>query len=198
MEHRAKLEAFSCQEVDEYLPILYNQALVMMVTVFDVFRYESLKIVTTKHPDLLKSMADEKDMTIVRILELGECQAIFEAIQSRVLRRFDYKSITEKIDAIRKLRVDVDAAFGFTFHTLKIQEQYPDTLPRFRDCYDKRHAIVHREQHTFDTYEQLEEVDMFLGYLVMSFSLALGFRFGIMTDWEKIFVPHPERPNNSS
>ena len=43
MQHRAALEATTRQDVDEYLPILYNQALVMMVTVFDVFLYESLK-----------------------------------------------------------------------------------------------------------------------------------------------------------
>src|SRR5437879_3584003 len=106
-------------------------------------------------------MADEKDMTIVKILELADYRAIFEAIQSRALRRFDYKSITEKIDAIRKLRVDVDAALGFKFLTSKVQNQYTDSPTLLRDCYNKRHAIVHREQHTFDSYKQLEEVGLF-------------------------------------
>lgn len=125
---RAKLEATVSQDVDEYLPILYNQALVMMVTVFDVFLYESLKTVTSKHPNLLKSMADEKDMTIVSIIELADYEAIFKAIQDRVLRRFDHKSISEKIDAIRKLRVDVDAALGFRFHKATVRSQYENCL----------------------------------------------------------------------
>jgi hypothetical protein len=195
LELRARLQATTYQEVDEYLPILYNQALVMMVTVFDVFLYESLRTVTSKCPVLLKSMADEKDMTIVQILELADYQAIFEAIQSRVLRRFDYKGILEKIEALRKLRVDVDAALHFKFLTSKVQGQYSNSLELLRDSYDRRHAIVHREQHTFDSFKQLEEVGLFLGYLVKSFSFALGFRFGIMTDWERFTQqPHPQRP----
>jgi len=200
LQLRAKFDEKTRLEVAEYLPILYNQALVMMMTVFDVFLYESLKTITSKHPNLLKSMADEKDMTIVRILELADYQAIFEAIQSRVLRKFDYKSITEKIDAIRKLRVDVDAALGFKFLTAKVQSQYAaDNLTLLRDWYNKRHAIVHREQHVFDSYEQLEEVGLFLGYLVRSFSFALGFRFGITTDWERFTqTPHPQRPKLST
>ena len=149
----------------------------------------------SKCPQLLKSMADEKDMTIVQILRLADYQAIFEAIQSRVLRRFDHKSISEKIDAIRKLRVDVDAALGFKFHLPTVRSEYENCLELLRDSYSKRHAIVHQEQQFFDSYKQLEEVGLFLGYLITSFSFALGFRFGIMTDVERFLGrPHPQRP----
>lgn len=189
----SSLEAYTQKEVDEYLPILYNQALVMIITVFDVFLYESLKVATNKHPQLLKSMADEKDMTIVQIIDMADYQSIFERIQDRVLKRFDYKGIMEKMDALKKMRVAVDDALGFKFHKKKVQQQYPQALKMLRNNYDKRHAIVHREQHTFDTYEQLEEVARFFNDLVLSLALALGFRFDIMTDFEKLVGSHPKR-----
>jgi hypothetical protein len=188
------MEAHTRQDVEEYLPILYSQALVMIITAFDLFLYESLATIINKHPQYLKSMADEKDMTIVQIIDLADYTAIFEKIQSRVLKRFDYKSITERLDALRKLGVDVDAALGFKFHKVDIQQQYPESLKLLRSYFDKRHAIVHREQPAFDTYEQLEAAGTFFDKLVLSLGFALGFRFDIMTDFEKTIGRHRQRP----
>jgi hypothetical protein len=174
--------------------MLYNQALVMIVTVFDVYLYESLKIVIDKHPHLLKSMADEKDISIIEIIDKADYQSIYETIRDRVLRRFDFKSIRAKVDALRKLRVDMDAALSFQFQTAKVQQRYNNSLKMLHDYYEKRHAIVHREQHTFDSYEQLEEVSQFFTDLIWSLGFAIGFRFNIMTDWEKMAGNHPKRP----
>jgi len=197
-EMREKFMVAAKKDVDEYLPILYNQALVMIITVFDVFLSDSLKTVTSKYPQLLKTMADEKDITILQIIDLADYDAIFRKIQSRVLKRFDYKSITERIAILKKLRVDIDAALAFKFHNLEVQKKHPDALGVVQNSYEKRHAIVHREQHTFDTYEQLEMVSDCFTNLVMSLSFAIGFRFDILTDWEKTFMVHPQRPKGGA
>ncbi|MDQ1591706.1 MAG: hypothetical protein QOG71_2333 [Pyrinomonadaceae bacterium] len=193
-QYLSGMEDFTRQEVSEYLPILYNQALVMIITVFDGFFSESLTTITNKYPQYLKSMADDKDITIMQIIDLADYSAIFERIQSRVIKRFDYKSITERLDVLRKLGVNVDDALRFKFHRAQTQQKYPESLKLLRSYYEKRNSIVHQEQPAFDTYEQLEAAGEFFSDLVLSLGFALGFKFDVMTDFETMFARHAQRP----
>ncbi len=176
-------------DIEQYLPILYNQALVTIVTVFDVFLSDSLEVITNKQPNLIKTLADEKDITIRQIVDAADYQSIFELIQSKVLKRFDYKSIDEKITALKKMGVDVDEALSFKVLKEEVRQRFPNGLQFLIKYYDQRHDVVHRDKHVISTYEELEGIADFFENLLLSFGLALGKHFQIETDFDLMIDP---------
>jgi hypothetical protein len=173
--------------VNESLTIIFNQSFVMMITVFDVYLNDSLKTVLRKQPKLLKTLADdEKDITVSQVLDSESYEEIFDKIANKVLRRFDFKSIEQKISLLKKIGVDTESALSFKYHKKEIQTKFPDGYKLLVDYYSQRHEIVHQDKHYLKTKDDLEQIADFFSPLILSFGIAIGAHFSIKTDWDFI------------
>ena len=120
---------------------------------------------------------------------IADYQGIFETIQSEVLRRFDFKSIEEKIKALKKMGVNVDEALAFKLLKERVRQRFPNGLQLLKKYYVQRHDVVHRDKHVISTYEELEEIADFFNALLLSFGVVLGKHFQIETDWDLMINP---------
>jgi len=180
---KEKAEEMNRKEIDSFMPILFNQALVMACTTIDVFLVDALRVITQKKPNILKGLAGKESIDIAQVIDLADYQKIFEFIQAKVLKKFDYGSIEDKIKTFDKLGVDTAGAFSFKHHNEKVQMKYPNAQDLLISTYQKRHGIVHADQLPLTTYKELEEITTFYDNLMLSFGIELGRHFSITTDW---------------
>jgi hypothetical protein len=164
------------------MPILFNQAFVLICSIFDFFLTDSLQVITRKQPNILKGLAGKKEIDIAQVIDLANYRKIFEFIQAKVLKDFDYGSIEHKIKTIEKLKVDIAGAFSFYYHIHEVQAKYPNARKLLSDIYEKRHGVVHRDELPIANYDELEEIVLFLDSLMMSLGLVMGKHFNIPTD----------------
>ncbi len=184
-ETRAKIEENMVNEIEEYLPILFNQALVMICTVFEVFLADCFNVITRRQPRVLISLAEQSDseISIKEIINLGDYDKIFEAIQAKVLKQFDFRGIDGKIKTFKKMTVNMDDIFKFKFHSSKVSAQYPEAHKTLIEFYEKRNDIVHRNLLPLRNYQDLEHISGFFSYLLMSFGWVLSEKFRIPNDF---------------
>lgn len=184
---REEIERKNRKDVEKYLPILFNQTLIMVCTICDTFLFDLLKVITNKEPNILKSLVNENDITIPEIIDLGNYQKIFDTIQNQVLQRFDFAGIDKKMTILKRLGIDVDSAFKLKFHTRQVQQKYPNGYNFLITAYKKRNDIVHRNKLTVKTHKELEKISVFFGYFISDLALIAGRKFGIPTDLELFF-----------
>ncbi len=84
------------EEVDKFFITLLNQTLVMLCTVFDTYLVDRLDVIIYTKPDLLKLFADDKDISIKEIIDSKTYENVFNVMQSKVLKRFDFMGIKDK------------------------------------------------------------------------------------------------------
>lgn len=172
-------------DIENYLPILFNQSFVMIITVFDVFLNESLHTIIKKQPNLLKELAQEEtDITVSQVVDANDYDEIFNIITNKVLRRFDFLSIDKKISRLKKIGIDTDKALNFEFHNQEEQSQFSEGKNLVVRYYNQRHEIVHQDKHHLKTMNELEEIEKFFLYLILNFGIAIGKHFKIKTDWD--------------
>jgi HEPN superfamily RiboL-PSP-like protein len=181
-------EEMNRKEIESFMPILFNQAVVMTCTTFDVFLVDSLEVVTRKQPNILKGLIGKQEIDINQITDLGDYQNILGFLQTKALKKFDYGSIEDKIKALEKLGVDITGVFSFKHHNQDIQKRYPNAQELLVNVYTKRHGIVHANQLPLTTYGELEEITTFVDNLMLSFGIELGAHFRITTDWDLLLI----------
>ncbi len=188
---RKQIEDKSRKDMGNYFPILFNQALIMSCTVLDTFLVDSLKVLTNKQPNVLKGLASRDDVSIKELIDYSDYQKIFNHIQEKILKRFDFAGIEKKIKILRGLGIDMDTALGLKFHLPHFREKYPRGYEFLLDAYKKRHEIVHQDQLPLNTYQDLEEICSFFDGFMMDFAIITGRHFVIPVDFE-LFLKDPK------
>jgi hypothetical protein len=174
------------EDIEEYLPILFNQALVMMCTVFDVFLVDSLEVITKKQPKILHQLADKSDISVTDIINIPNYDAIFKIIQDKALSRFDFSGIKDKVKTLDKIGVDTKGVFNFKFQNDNPRKKFPDSYGIFISCYEKRNDIVHRDKLPIKSPDDLEYIADLFADLIMNFGWEMGEHFDIPTDFDLI------------
>lgn len=177
---REKMSERQRQEVDRFFTIAFNQALVMMCTVFDTFLEDCLRVITFKKPETLKALSAEKDITVDRIISARSYDEIFEHIQENVLKRFEFEGIDGKLRQLSRIGVQEHELFQLND---KITSRFPTPANFLRKIYSDRHDIVHREQLVITKYNELSNISYFLNHIITKWG-ALYFpkKFGISSD----------------
>lgn len=187
---RDKIEEKNRRNIEEYLPILFNQALVMACAVLDIYLFDSLKVLTTKKPNILKGLAREEDIKISDLIDLADYKKIFSHIQNKVLNRFDFVGIEKKLEILGRLGINIKNALGLKTHNEKAQREYANGYELLLDAYKKRNDIVHRDQLPLRSYADLSKISTYFDYFMSDLGFTAGRRFGILTDFE-LFIRDP-------
>lgn len=169
-------------EIDNYFPILFNQALIISCTVFDLFLIESLKAITEKQKNVLKMLANKEDITISEVIDNNDYENIFSTIQTKVLKRFEFSSAEEKFKIFKKLGIDLSIVFELKLSKQEVKDKYPGGLNYLKEIYQIRNEIAHKNLLPVKTYEELSDIAFFLQSLILGLSYAIGDHFKIRTD----------------
>lgn len=181
---RHDLEQNTRADIEEYLPILFNQALVMMCAVFDVFLVDSLNAIIRKDPKMLHQLTSDKDISISEVINSSDYDEIFEIMRKKVSKRFNFGGIKDKIVILKKIGLDMDGIFNFKFHNDNPRKKFPEAQKKLISIYDDRHGIVHEDTLTIQTPEDLEPIGEFFSDLIVSFAWEMGQHFDIPTDFD--------------
>jgi hypothetical protein len=70
-------------------------------------------------------------------------------IRDKVVARFDFKGIEDKLKRLERLGIDVTSALALRKHITDVQSYYPDGRALLLGTYEKRNDVVHRNQLIF-------------------------------------------------
>lgn len=190
---RKKTEEENKKKIEEYLPIIFNQTLVTLCTVLDTFLVDSLRVITTHQPKILKALASDDDIKIDDLFTATEQEQLIAKVQEKVLSDFDFMGIKDKLSVLsQKLKVDVEGGLMLKFHKEEVQELYKSKGDFLYDTYDKRNLVVHRDQKAITTFEELSEVSTYISYFILDFGFILGAHFKIETDFGQFLKRKPK------
>ncbi|MCX6811471.1 MAG: hypothetical protein NT039_02145, partial [Candidatus Berkelbacteria bacterium] len=109
------------EEQKEYLKILFNQALVMACAVLDTYLDDSIDVIISTNKKILIVLSDEKDISIPEIIEANSYKNILDKMRLKVLERFGYKGIEDRLKILKKINLNLGQALKLKTHTEEIQ-----------------------------------------------------------------------------
>lgn len=177
--------------VQGFFPLLLNQGLVMSCTIFDSFLVDCLTILA---PAAALFLATEGDLD--KELELEESglegDDVSKRTEEKILKRFDFSGIKEKISMMKKAHVDFDAALKFKLRVFqKSVRGGANAYDFLRFTYDRRNHVVHQGQLPVKSYNDLHSVYTFFADLMLNVAIVIREKYKIPTDLDQL-AKHPE------
>ncbi|MBI2404807.1 hypothetical protein HYV22_01355 [Candidatus Gottesmanbacteria bacterium] len=190
---RKNAELESKKNIDDYLPIILNQTLVTLCTVLDTFMVDSLRVITTFQPKILEGLASDDVIRKKDVFATQDLSGLIARVQEKVLSEFDYMGMKDKLKNLSdKLNVDTAGALQLKYHKSEVQEHYKSKGNFLFDVYEKRIAIVHRDQHQINSFEELSEISTYISYFILDLGIILGKHFHIDTDFWQFLRQKPK------
>lgn len=181
---KEKRESRNRKQVDNLLPILLNQSLVMLCAVFDTFLNDSFSVIINTKPLILKKLTSKKLLTASEIINLRDYQKIIKDLQRKALKQFEIVNIAEKFDHFEKLGLSRKLVFKFDNH---MDSKYPKARSFLLDIYKKRSDVVHRNILVLKNFEELSYIAEFMEYLIYKICKDISKQLGILCDYHLIY-----------
>ena len=175
-----QIEIKKKREVDEFFITFFNHSLVMMCAVFDIFLIDCVQVISHEKPQILLALGSDADMSLKDFIEAKNYDDFFDSVQSKILKRFEFGGIEDKLKLLMKLGLSSEQMFVFNDEQ---STRYPNPEMRLVQIYTDRHSIVHYDRMILSDHQELEPVSDFLSFLVLHLG---GFlfkeHFGVKTD----------------
>ena len=172
------------QDVENFLPILFNQTLVVFCTVFEMFLIDSLDVITKLKPETIKILSTKEYKDILDAIEKNidiSRLTVFSIVRKKILERFDFKSIDKKFNTFEAIGLKRSAIFKLNE---KMTVKYPNAEKFLKEIYRKRNDIVHKNMLPIKEYQDIENISEFLNHFIFKFSLDAYKVFGIKLDFQ--------------
>lgn len=156
------------EEVDKFFITLLNQTLVMICTVFDTYLVDCFDVITYTKPDLLKSFTNDKDISVGEVIDVKTYDNVFNVIQSKVLKRFDFAGIEDKFKYFQKAGIETKDLF--TLNNI-MAPKYNDPFSLILKAYNDRNDIVHRNKMKISSYEEISHISELMNHLIMHWGM---------------------------
>lgn len=168
------------EEVGKFFATLFNQSLVMMCTVFDVFLVDCVAVITREVPSTLLLLGQNSDVGLKDVVTSRTYEEVFSIAQAKTVQQFDFSGIEDKLKKFEKLGVSRRDLFALSHDFIN---KYPDPYAFLCSIYQNRNDIVHRNTFKMSTYQDLDRVSEFLSHLIMHWGgLIFMQKFNIATD----------------
>lgn len=144
--------------VEDFLPILLNQGLVISCSIFDSFLIDCIDVLA---PFAALCFATQKDLDDELELEDSgvDVDQIYRRTEERILERFDRRGrgIEERVSWMKRLGVDFDAALSLRFRIYQKSpgETAANNYDSLLTIYKNRNDVVHRGQLPLKAYQDL-------------------------------------------
>jgi len=174
--------------IDEYSAILFSQSLVMACAIFDTYLVDCMKVIMAREPRTLEMLIRGKDIEYAIEKDARDLNILFRIIANRVLNRFEFAGINDKIRSLKKIGIDMERALEFKYQTEEAQNRHPNGHSYLLSSYRKRHDIVHRGLLPLRTSAEVEKIQSFFFDLMINISEAIHKRFKIYADFHMILA----------
>lgn len=179
------------ENIKAMFPILYNQTLIMLCTVFETFLSDSLNVIMKNKPETIITLSNPEDVTVLEVINGKNYENVLAIIQSKILKRFDYLSIGEKFDRLNKLGININEDYK---KSSEYFEKFPKPIEKLVEIYRKRNDLVHKDSLVIQTIDELADIAHFMSNIILVFGgMTLSQKFGILTDIQ-ITAQNSENP----
>ncbi|MDP8229477.1 MAG: hypothetical protein P9L93_00020 [Candidatus Gorgyraea atricola] len=180
------LEILNMRKVKEYTPILINQNLVMLCTIMETFFLHVLQSIMIKDSRAILGLAQDKNVSLERILELKDYDSVIEGFRMKILEHFSRQGLKEKFKTYKKIMPDIENIFDFSSFTDGILAAYD--LEKLSEIFDKRHDVVHKNQSPLKNLGELTQIKDFFEKLIMNLSQFTMNKYAILLDIQEGLV----------
>ena len=194
-----RLKDANTRMVQEYVPVLLNQNLLMLCTIMEIFFLHILETIMLKEPNVLIRLAQEKTLSLRQVLSLKSYDSIIEEFRSKISDHFSRQGLKEKFKTYEKIGLDINKVFDYSTYTDDAQKRLSGYgLGRLSEVFDKRHDIVHKNQLPLTQLSELRETKEFFEKIVLNLSMLIMGKYAISLDLQEILVrpgyPRDETP----
>lgn len=188
-----KMEQSDEAVIKSYIPIIVNQNLVMLCTVMDIFLVHVLVTVLQKKPQIIVGLAQEKNIMLKRILELGNYDAVVEEFRDKVVETFSFQGIKERFTTFSKIGIPTESVFEYSGFPERVQKRYKGyNFSNLEGIFQKRHDVVHKNELPIKDIDELRAIEDFLEKTIVNLSVRVKDKFDIPMEmvpqkvyWEK-------------
>lgn len=184
-----QLKELNAKKVQDYVPVLLNQNLVMLCTIMEIFFVHILEIIIKCEPKTLIGLSVEKEITLQRAVELSSYEAVIEEFESKTLEHFSRQGLKEKFKIYSKIGLDNTKIFDYSSYTDEAKGNlHGYDLNKLNEIFDMRHDIVHKNCSPLQELEQLNKIKDFFEKLIWNISTQTMKKFGILLDLQENLV----------
>jgi len=184
-----QLKDANARKVQEYVPILLNQNLVMLCTIMEIFFLHILETIMLKEPNVLVGLTQGKTLTLKQILAVKNYDSIIEKFRSKILDYFSRQGLKEKFKIYENIGLDINKVFDYSTYTDDAQKRLSGyDLSRLSEIFDKRHDIVHKNELPLTQLSELRETKEFFEKIVLNLSMSVMDKYAILLDLQEILV----------
>ena len=173
-----KIIDYSRNQVARYRDWVMNQALVSFCSYFDAFLDDTLDTIFQVQVDLLFDSKPAKSVELKDVVEMG-CEDLISEIRRKEVTRFSFKGIDKRLGYFES-KLGISASSLFDWSSYKDPERFEGwDLEKLKEVYDKRHAVVHRDDYPISSIEEITELSMFLMRIIMNLSNRCMFQYSL-------------------
>lgn len=182
-------------KVQSYESIILNQSLVLFCSTFDTYLGHLFELVLINRPETLKA-GKEKSITLEEILTLSDHAAILGYFREKELKSFMWTDIGKRIEVFEnRFGIDVKAIFRWNGYDSRIKAMLAGKdLNTLHRIYNHRHAIVHKDEASINSFSELECILKFLSCLGTSLGFMVSEHFKIDLDLIEFLVKFGSPP----
>ena len=163
------IKAWHKQEIEEYLPILFSQAVVMACSMFESFLCDAFKCVLDVRPDIIKEKFERRDSSGLE--------------KDKLLNKFDHVSLSDKFEWFQnKMSLNLENVYGLKRHGDKSRIEFANGKDLLEKIFQKRNDIVHRDLISVREQDEVDRIATFLEYLMLEVAMEIREKYGIPID----------------
>jgi len=170
------------ERVEEFYPLtIINQSLSIMCSFFESFLLESLDIIFNNENRILIKLSQQKDIKLDKIIQLGTYDKLISSFKEKTLFYFSRESTKDKFKKYYKIiGFDISKFFDMSRYTEKVQTKFKGwDLKKLNAIFDERHKIVHDQQYSLASLDELYDRMQFFEKIILNMSLEITNKFNI-------------------
>lgn len=167
--------------VEEYSLIILNQSHQILCSLFETFLIRILDTIFDTKIESIMNLAEQKEIKLEEIIELGDYEKILAYFKDKILKRFSGASTKDQFEKyFEKLGFDIQRFFNMSHFKPEVQVKFKGwDLDKLIAIFNERHAIVHDGELPLASLDDLFNRHDFFSKLMMNISIEINNKFNI-------------------
>lgn len=189
---QAHMEQGVRDQVSRHSQWILNQGLVSHCTFLDAFLEQTVELVLRGQPSLLVDTRAGKEASLQQVIEDGLDTVLADVAAKETSHFAHLTGIRSRIGYLEsKLSMATARLFDWSNFTDGAEFAHWD-LDYLCDVYDRRHKIVHHDEYSVNSGEELHEISTAFGKLLLNTARVAQDVHGIMNDMNRGLIQQQE------